>query len=407
MRALHRPLLALVAAEALILLAALAFVHLLPSTESGALFVHVFPYAVSATGVFMGWRFQRTRLLFALALLALAHTGLMGIAAWPAGDAEAHAIAVQTIALLLPANIAALAFIGERGLVTRAGGARLLTIGLQGVLVLLVAETARDDAMRLLSLALIPEHLLGSPRVGQLAAITFIVAGGVLIVRTLLTREPLTRALLWALAACYLAVASMPDSATTSLYLASAGLMLVVGTAEGAYAMAFRDDLTGLPARRALMERLAQLDEPYTVAMVDVDHFKQFNDRHGHDVGDQVLRMVAGRLARVGGGGRAFRYGGEEFTIVLPGTRLRDALPTLEAVRADVEQAGFVLRQPGRPRRKPKSPRRTGGGQRLSVTVSIGAAQRTERTPDAEQLLRAADRALYRAKDAGRNRVES
>jgi len=74
-----------------------------------------------------------------------------------------------------------------------------------------------------------------------------------------------------------------------------------------------------LPSRRALIERLPSLGRRYTVAMVDVDHFKNFNDTYGHDAGDQVLRMVASRLGEVSGGGTAFRYGGEEFTILFPG----------------------------------------------------------------------------------------
>src|SRR3989441_13015310 len=75
--------------------------------------------------------------------------------------------------------------------------------------------------------------------------------------------------------------------------------------------MAYQDSLTGLPARRALNEALLRLGGHYTVAMLDVDHFKRINDHHGHDVGDQVLKMIAAKLAQVTGGGKAYRYGGE------------------------------------------------------------------------------------------------
>ena len=394
--------------EGLVLLAAVACLRFVPPSESLEAFLRVLPYGVFSVGVLLGWRFQRTRLVFGLVVMALAWIAIQGTPLWPAGDAPAHDIARQTVALLLPANLAALALIRERGLISRAGGARLLSIGAQAALVLLIAETARDDALRLLTMTPIPEGLIGAPKVGQLAAIGFVISAGLVLVRALLSREPLSRSLLWALAACYLAIHASPDARSSGLFLSTAGLMLVVGTVEGAHAMAFRDELTGLPARRALMELLARLDEPFTVAMVDVDHFKQFNDRHGHDVGDQVLRMVAGRLARVKGGGRAFRYGGEEFTIVFPGTTLADALPVLDIVREEIEEAKFVLRKPGRPRRKPKKPRAGGGGgQRLTVTVSIGAAQRSMRLDEPDKILQAADKALYRAKDEGRNRVAS
>jgi diguanylate cyclase (GGDEF)-like protein len=122
-------------------------------------------------------------------------------------------------------------------------------------------------------------------------------------------------------------------------------------------------------------------------------------------VGDQVLRMVAGRLGRVAGGGRAFRYGGEEFTVLFPGKTAEESAPHLESLREAVERATFTLRGKDRPKRKPKSPRtRAPGEKALSVTVSIGAAQaRGRAVPD--DVVKAADEALYRAKEGGRNRV--
>ena len=179
----------------------------------------------------------------------------------------------------------------------------------------------------------------------------------------------------------------------------------MVAAVESAYALAYHDELTGLPGRRAFNEALLRVGDTYTVAVVDVDHFKKFNDTHGHDVGDQVLRMVATRLGGVGGGGRAFRYGGEEFVVLFPGKTVDESAPHLEALRASVADATFTLRGPNRPKRKPKSPRAPRGAvRRLSVTVSIGAAAaRAMMAPEA--VVKAADQALYRAKEGGRNRV--
>jgi len=405
MHELRRPLLAILLPEGALLLAAVLFARHAFASETGALFVRVFPWAVLAMGLALGVRFGRTRLLFAMSVVGLALTGLN--LAPTLADADGARVMTQTIALLVPANLVGVALIGERGLLTRAGLARLATIGAQAALVVLAARTAQEDAMRILSLAPLPERWLASAGMSQIATFAFLAGAAVLLTRVLLLRDPFTRSLLWALAASFLGIASQGDPGLATLYLSTAGFMLVVGTLEGAHAMAFRDELTGLPSRRALTELLARLDEPYTVAMVDVDHFKQFNDRHGHDVGDQVLRMVAARLRDVRGGGRAFRYGGEEFTIVFPGTPMDDALPHLEAVRRGIHGATFTLRGPGRPRKPPKKPRARGGGgrQRLKITVSIGAAQRSARLGDAEQVIRAADLALYRAKDAGRNQV--
>ena len=140
--------------------------------------------------------------------------------------------------------------------------------------------------------------------------------------------------------------------------------------------------------------------------MVDVDHFKRFNDRHGHAAGDQALRMVAAELQKVGGGGRAYRYGGEEFAILCPGATPAQVSDPLEELRSAIANRRFALRAPGRPRKKPDPPRKRSRPPRLiSVSVSIGFAGPTTRAGDSNAVLRAADRALYRAKNKGRNRV--
>jgi GGDEF domain-containing protein len=215
-------------------------------------------------------------------------------------------------------------------------------------------------------------------------------------------------ALGWALAAFAFALHFSATKGAPAIFVAAAGLVLVVGVLQETYRLAFRDELTRLPSRRALNERLQSVSRRYAIAMVDVDHFKRFNDTYGHDVGDQVLRMVAARLARVGGGGQAFRYGGEEFTVLFGGRSADDALPHLEALRADIEDYRMAIRAADRPRRKRAGKRRRTGtpsAQTVSVTVSIGVAERGERHDHPEAVIKAADKALYRAKRAGRNRV--
>jgi diguanylate cyclase (GGDEF)-like protein len=142
--------------------------------------------------------------------------------------------------------------------------------------------------------------------------------------------------------------------------------------------------------------------------MVDVDHFKKFNDTHGHDVGDQVLRLVAGRLAQVGGDGVAYRYGGEEFSVLFPDADLRHATRHLESIRASIERYKMAVRGGDRP----KNPDDTASlrlnkpaQKTLSVTVSIGVAEPGDAHRTPTQVLKAADEALYRAKQGGRNRV--
>jgi diguanylate cyclase (GGDEF)-like protein len=179
----------------------------------------------------------------------------------------------------------------------------------------------------------------------------------------------------------------------------------VVSVIEASYLLAYYDGLTTLPARRALTEALQRLAGQYTIAMIDIDHFKKFNDEYGHDVGDQVLRMVAARLSKVTGGGRAYRYGGEEFAILFPGKSVDETLAHLEGVRTAVGGSTFTIRRRIRRKRADAKGRRR--GTQVSITVSIGVADRNSRHATPEQVVRAADQALYRAKGDGRNRVRS
>jgi diguanylate cyclase len=153
------------------------------------------------------------------------------------------------------------------------------------------------------------------------------------------------------------------------------------------------DPLTGLANRRALNQelerRIAQLQRqgtPLSLLLVDVDHFKRFNDTHGHQAGDEMLCSMA-RVFRdaVRDMDLATRYGGEEFAIVLPGTVLEDAKCAAERVRRAAAEIELTFR-----------------GAKLRDTVSVGLAQATE-TDDPQSLLRRADDALYAAKEAGRN----
>ncbi len=195
---------------------------------------------------------------------------------------------------------------------------------------------------------------------------------------------------------------------TLNIMCSQVMLMIAAAVAHEAYQMAFRDELTGLPGRRALNERMQRLGRNYVLAMTDVDHFKKFNDTHGHDVGDQVLRLVASKLAKVTGGGRAYRYGGEEFAVVFAGKTLEDCLPHLELIRETIANYQIQLRnKDNRPQDDQQGRQRRGaaGASSVSVTVSIGVAERQPEHRSPEEVLKSADQALYAAKGAGRNCV--
>ena len=402
-------LIALLFPEGMLLLAAAALVHWGAAAPSAAPFVRVYPIVVLAAGTLLVWRFRRGRLALALAGLVLADRAMAWLAPIDSDAAYAGPVVVRTVAILVPGALAALAFLRERGLLTPVGFRRLLVLAAQTTAVLavwLLSAASPASTAHAFDMKLVPGTALASLPIGQPAALAAIVAVAVLVGRTLWRPDAESRGFLWAAVGVVIAASAGPAAGRATLHLANAGLVLVVATVESAYAMAYHDELTGLPARRALDDALLRLGDRYTVAVVDVDHFKQFNDTHGHDVGDQVLRMVASRLARVAGGGRAFRYGGEEFVVLFDGKSVEESVPHLEALRASVAAAKFKLRGRDRPKRRPPTPRAAAGGARqLAVTVSIGAAQgRAASVPD--DVIKAADRALYRAKENGRNRVE-
>ena len=189
--------------------------------------------------------------------------------------------------------------------------------------------------------------------------------------------------------------------------LSSAALLLMLGAMlQESFHMAFRDELTGLPGRRAFNETLQRARGTYSIAMVDVDHFKSFNDTHGHDTGDDVLRLVASRLARVGGGGRAFRYGGEEFAVVFLDRPAEACVDAVEALRQRIDTR-MQLRDRSTRSRDDETGRqqrgRGGNGQVVQVTVSIGLADSdVDRRPMA--VVKAADQALYVARTGAATR---
>ncbi len=384
------------------LCAGLVAAGVLPGTLPGS--APWYPYVIWISSALLAWRFNRPRVIFAVLALALADRLLLAFAPGSQALSGGGRIVFDATAFLLPSDLAILAFLRERGLVSRWTAAVLGTLLAQIPAVFLLGS-APDCRMAAALSHRFPE---GSP-LGSLALPTPAVAAFALAITALAVlvaarRGAVNAGFLWAAVAALLALApGTPDSAST-LYLAAGALGLGLSVVEAGHAMAFRDDLTGLAARRALNETLDRIEGPFAVAMVDVDHFKTFNDRYGHDVGDQVLKLVAARLAEVGGGGTAYRYGGEEFAVIFSGSAAKEAAPHLETVRRAIAESGLTLRAQDRPRTKPARPTAGRAARRVSVTVSVGLAEGAAGA-DPHAVLKASDRALYRAKNQGRNRL--
>lgn len=309
--------------------------------------------------------------------------------------------------LLFCAQLLVAALVPEKGLFNRAG---YLLIGcfLSGFLALWFYGQAQFWTTLLDSLPTQPSvffenHYWMSQAIVFCLAITL----AILTLATVLRRTVADYALMLTWLAGVLVFIDFSVVEVSSLCFSALFAGLFVFYQQSNYQVTFKDALTGISGRRALEDYLATLGRTYAIAMLDVDHFKKFNDTWGHDVGDQVLKMVAAKVSSVEGGGKAFRYGGEEFTIVFNRKRVDDAFVFLEAVRMSIQQYQMTLRsddrvrdrKSGRQQRgKAKKPRE----QTVSVTISIGVAN-SQPGLSAKDVIGQADQLLYKAKEAGRN----
>jgi PleD family two-component response regulator len=144
--------------------------------------------------------------------------------------------------------------------------------------------------------------------------------------------------------------------------------------------------------------------------MVDADYFKKINDQFGHDLGDQALRVITSLLTKTAEGAKPFRYGGEEFCLLFKSKSKQEVLQTLEQIRLAIANYNMVVRnKKQRPKKPQQGEKHRGASKRsgeLRLTVGIGVAN-GDGSRDFEQVLKQADRALYRAKAKGRNQVQA
>jgi GGDEF domain-containing protein len=362
-----------------------------------------FCFSALIASVLLSWYADQARLLCSAAAVVLI---VLALGQWATDSNMVRLAAV----ILLPLNLSFLAIWKERGLMTLDGFLKVGVVAAQALGLIWIAQSNGPNWRAPLGWTGFDVGA-GLPWVAQLS---FAIGALTLLTLAFSRRSKVEQGLLWALVAMFLGLnhleAGPERPALDALFLSSgtAGLILVFAVLEHGYDIAYRDELTGLPGRRAFNNVIEQLGGTYAIAMCDVDHFKRFNDTYGHDVGDQVLKMVAARLSQVGGGGRAFRYGGEEFLVVFRGRSAKEAEPFAESLRRSIADAGFVLRGPDRPPTKPwrASETKPTSAPRVDISISIGIAQRSKRHSTPELVLDAADAALYRAKDAGRNCVK-
>lgn len=364
------------------------------------------PYLLTAGGLLLSFHFRRGRICLLLVLTAISYylmTTYLGTDDTP----QAYLI-TSALAVLLPFNLLLVVLMREKGVFSNASRMRFIFLGLQLFVLWLTIKEQNQTLWLELARPLVNLPLLDYLSVPQAGLLLLGAATLLSGIRSITRRSPIDGGLFGVGVAFFVLLnwAWLPH--VPALFSGAALLIMQLAVVQESHNMAFRDDLTGLPSRRALNEQLSGLGNRYAIAMVDVDHFKRFNDTYGHDVGDQVLKMVAQRLMNVTGGGRSFRYGGEEFTVVFPGKTAKDAAPYLERLRQEIEDYTMSLRGDDRPKNDQagQSHRRNTRSQRgVSVTVSIGAAESSPNLSTPAEVIKAADQALYKAKASGRNQL--
>jgi diguanylate cyclase (GGDEF)-like protein len=378
-------------------------------------------YGAFVVGLLLAWRFHSSRVVSALIVLYLGQRAIEFFAQRHVPLAGPGLTALEAVSFLVPVNFALLAVSRERGFTIPVAAPRLALLFIESVFVAVICRPAPASGAHLFHGAILGRSWSAWTPIPQVSLLVFLAVVVVLLIRAASRPKPVENGFAWALLALFLALNTGPIGLASRAYVASAAIILVVSIIETSYAMAYHDELTGLPSRRAFNDATLRLEAPYTVAAVDIDHFKSVNDNYGHDTGDEVLCMVASNLAHVTGGGQAFRVGGEEFTILFPGKSSRDVVDHLEVLRRTIEDSPFRLRISSDRRSTPRGPdRRTPGRKKathrktkrspspdnLCVTVSIGVAEPLTDQSNIENVLTLADQALYAAKRGGRNRVE-
>jgi diguanylate cyclase (GGDEF)-like protein len=371
-------------------------------------------YSAFVGGALLCWRFHTSRILFALIITLFTWAIFFAMNAHAVAAASKENVHIA-LGVLVPIDFLLVSFSEERGFTRSSAGPLSLVLFVECVIIaVLSGSTATPPGHA---------HHVALPSFPGYVQAGYAITAAILLIRSGTTKKPADSALFWAAIALLLSLNFISSAHISRTYVLVATITLAASVVETSYLLAYHDELTGLPSRRALNDALRSLQDPYSIAVVDVDHFKKFNDSYGHDVGDEVLRLVAAKLAGVTGGGQAYRCGGEEFALIFRGKNAGDVMGNLDLLRKTVEAAQFrvrgndrrhVPRGPER-RKKQKHPRKSkstlGNAEPVpktnySITVSIGAANWSARNANAEMVMQAADKALYKAKENGRNRVE-
>ena len=341
-------------------------------------------YALSTIIIWISWHFNRNKFIFVIVPLVMIYIGF---------KLFSPSMATQLFhysSILYPIHLLIFLLLKERGLFSTWGILKTIFVLLEIGLVFLLLYYPNDNVQNILNLKIFNASFypLKDLSIVISLSIVFILSALVLFNRYLIYNGTFLIILIAYMSGLYfLKTPHFIDMTFLAIDMIVLALLI-----RETYRLAFYDELTSMPGRRALVEDMAKLGRKYSLAMIDIDFFKKFNDTYGHDTGDEVLKMVATKLLAVSGGGKAYRYGGEEFTVLFPSKETSECFGHVDILRQNIATSAFVVRN----KKKAKT---------IYVNISAGLVQNSSKDKDPFAVMKRADNALYKAKEAGRNKV--
>ncbi len=364
----------------------------------------------------LGWKINQTRILWVAAILLLIHV----LVRWPGAlpfDWLVRRRIIQAACIGLPVSYLILFLGKESPIMDQRTIWRVILALSPFILLASIASLAPKSFAGLLSWRIaLGGRYLAFPNAGLLTWLPFLAASvflGDQRIRPFIIAVAAT--VIPSILAGHLALRTTPEAGISPNLAAAAATLaicaiLLYSILSMYWQRVYLDELTEIPNRRALEERLHSITGRFSLAMIDIDNFKSFNDTYGHDEGDNVLRYVARHLTAEFGKG-AFRYGGEEFCVIFDGMKGDEAFPLMDAARRKLAQRFFHIRTSGLRHKRDRGRRVVRSASRphadiVRITLSAGLAS-TEHEADAatDEVVKNADDALYLAKTSGRNRV--
>ena len=341
-------------------------------------------YAISTLVILVSLHFNRNRFIFIITPLVLMHIGFEYFSERRAFDMFLY------VSVLYPLHLLVFLFFKERGLFSIWGIFKLVFFIFEISIVLYFVYYPNVDLIAFLKFKLfaISFFPLKDMSVAIGIFVFFIMSALVMFNRQLIYNS----SFLVITVTFYLGFYFFKMPHANELSLLAISVIVFALLIRESYYLAFFDELTSLPGRRALVEDMAKLGRRYSLAMIDIDHFKKFNDTYGHDTGDEVLKMVASKLWNVGGGGKAYRYGGEEFVLLFPSKNVDESYLSTDILRENISKSPFSVRNKN-------------STKVIYINISAGVVQKNSMDKGPFAVMKRADNALYKAKKDGRNKV--